>query len=209
MRIVSILLTLPVTPSPLNKSLNSLDRLLQAITQLPQWEEYRRYVEICDIWSTIVPEKAASHSKPLYVQRDLLWIATSSSGWAQQLSFQSYSLLKQLNHGLSASPLQKLRFSPAQWQEHPGHKQSSSPERGQGFFSCTDGVDPPEKSTIPTTTPEEAFQRWTEAIAHHLNHLPLCPQCHCPTPEIELERWSKCYLCITQHWQTKSLSNLE
>ena len=190
-------------------SLNSLDRLLQAIAQRPQWEEYRRYLEICDIWSTIVPEKAASHSQPLYVQRDMLWIATSSSGWAQQLSFQSYSLLKQLNHHLSTSPLQKLRFSPAQWQEHPGHQQPLSPETGQSFFSYTDTVLPSETSPQATPTPEEAFQRWTNAIAHHLDSLPLCPQCHCRTPAIELERWSKCYLCITQHWQTKSLSNLE
>ncbi len=189
-------------------SLNSLDRLLQAIAQRPQWEEYRRYVEICDIWSTIVPETAASHSKPLYVQRDMLWIATSSSGWAQQLSFQSYSLLKQLNHRLSTSSLHKLRFSPAQWQDNPGH-QPLSPETGQSFFSYTDIVSPRETTPQPTTTPEEAFQRWTDAIAQHLNGLPLCPQCHCPTPAIELERWSKCYLCITQHWQTKSLSNLE
>ena len=190
-------------------SLNSLDRLLEAITQRPQWEEYRRYVEICDIWSTIVPKKAVYHSKPLYIQRDMLWIVTSSSGWAQQLSFQSYSLLKQLNHRLSASPLQKIRFSPAQWQDHSRDPQPSSSEKGQNFFSCTDIVSSSETSPQTTTTPEEAFQRWNNAIAHHFENLPLCPQCHCPTPEIELERWSKCYLCITQHWQTKSLSNLE
>ncbi len=176
------------------------------MTKRPQWDEYRHYLEICEIWSTIVPEKAASHSKPLYVQRDMLWIATSSSVWSQQLSFQSYSLLKQLNHRLSASPLQKLRFSPAQWHDSQRHQQSSSLERKQSFFSYTEAISP--KGNSPRT-PEAAFQRWTDAIAHHLNGLPLCPQCHCPTPSIELERWSKCYLCITQHWQTKSLSNLE
>ncbi|MDJ0600900.1 MAG: DUF721 domain-containing protein [Crocosphaera sp.] len=191
-------------------TLTSVDHLLQVITQRPQWDEYHRYVEICAIWSTIVPEKAVSHSKPLYVQRDMLWIATSSSVWAQQLSFQSHSLLKQLNHYLSHSPLHKLRFSPAQWHSHQDPKQPLPVEEGQPFFSHPDMVPSIEKSTQPTTeTPEEAFQQWTEAIAHHLNTLPLCPQCHCPTPFLELERWSKCYLCITQHWQTKSLSNLE
>ncbi|MEL4895984.1 DUF721 domain-containing protein [Crocosphaera sp. Alani8] len=188
-------------------SLSSLDRLLQVMAKRPQWDEYRRYVEICEIWSTIVPKPAASHSQPLYVQRDMLWISTSSSVWAQQLSFQSYSLLKQLNHRLSASPLHKLRFSPAQWHNHPSQQHPSYVTTKQNLFAHTDGVSPIEKSI--TTTPEEAFQRWTTAIAHHLQHLQLCPQCHRPTPDIELERWSKCYLCITQHWSTKSLSTLE
>ncbi len=191
-------------------TLTSLDHLLQVIAKRPQWDEYRRYLEICDIWSTIVPENAASHSQPLYVQRDILWIATSSSVWAQQLSFQSYSLLKQLNHHLFSSPLRKLRFSPAQWHPHQDHKQPLPSEKVQSFFSYVDAVPSLEKSPQTVTqTPEEAFQRWNDAIAQHLKTLPLCPQCHCRTPSIELERWSKCYLCITQHWQTKSLSNLE
>ncbi|WP_107668646.1 DUF721 domain-containing protein [Cyanothece sp. BG0011] len=187
-------------------SLTSIDHLLEVIAKQPKWNEYRRYIEICDIWSTIVSQETASQSQPLYVQRDMLWIAVSSSGWAQQLSFQSYSLLKQLNHHLSGSPLHKLRFSPAQWHSHPGHQPLSSADKGRSFFAYTDTVKPSPKTP---QTPEEAFQRWTDAIAHHLNDLPLCPHCHCPTPSVELERWSQCYLCITQHWQTKSLSNLE
>ncbi|MDJ0844709.1 DUF721 domain-containing protein [Crocosphaera sp.] len=187
-------------------TLSSLDRLLQVIAKRPQWAQYHRYLEICDIWSTIVSEKAASHSQPLYVQRDMLWIATSSSVWSQQLSFQSYSLLKQLNHRLSSSSLQKLRFSPAQWRDPQDHQQPSSLENKKSFFSYPEGISP--QGNRPQT-PDEAFQHWTHAIADHLNGLPLCPQCHCPTPVIELERWSKCYLCITQHWHRKSLSNLE
>ncbi len=187
-------------------TLSSLDHLLEVLAKQPKWEEYRRYVEICDIWPTIMPKKAASQSQPLYIQRDILWIAVSSSVWAQQLSFESYSLLKQLNYHLSGSPLHKLRFSPAQWHPHRDQEQPSSPDQARSFFSYIDAVKP---SPQTPQTPEEAFQRWTKAIAQHLDTLPLCPQCHCRTPAIELERWSQCYLCITQHWQTKSLSNLE
>lgn len=187
-------------------SLTSLDHLLEVLAKQPKWEEYRRYVEICDIWPTIVPKKAVSQSQPLYIQRDMLWIAVSSSVWAQQLSFQSYSLLQELNHHLSGTPLQKLRFSPAQWHSPQDHEQPPSLDQGRSFFSYTNAV----KSSHQTPqTSEEAFQQWTKAIAQHLDPLPFCPQCHCRTPAIELERWSKCYLCITQHWQTKSLSNLE
>jgi predicted nucleic acid-binding Zn ribbon protein len=31
--------------------------------------------------------------------------------------------------------------------------------------------------------------------------LPRCPQCQCPTPPGELERWSVCAVCATQRWQ--------
>jgi predicted nucleic acid-binding Zn ribbon protein len=32
-------------------------------------------------------------------------------------------------------------------------------------------------------------------------HLPLCPTCHCPTPEGELMRWSACALCAAKRFQ--------
>ncbi len=191
-------------------TLNSLDHLLKVLEKQPHWEQYRRYVEICQVWETIVTEKITLHTKPLFIQRDVLWVATSSSGWAQQLSFQGYSLLKKLNNQISDSPLLKIRFSSAQWHQKKPFDEGLPKETTPSFFSYPGFIEPvPETSRKPTQTPEEAFQQWTQVVAHHLNSLPLCPQCQCPTPSVELERWSKCYLCITQHWQTKSPSPSE
>ncbi|NEP50291.1 MAG: DUF721 domain-containing protein, partial [Moorea sp. SIO3C2] len=32
-------------------------------------------------------------------------------------------------------------------------------------------------------------------------NLPLCPQCKCPTPPGELQRWDVCGLCAIKQWQ--------
>jgi predicted nucleic acid-binding Zn ribbon protein len=186
-------------------TLNSLDHLLIVLEKQPHWDEYRRYVEICQAWETIITEKIAPHTKPLFIQRDVLWVATSSAAWSQQLSFQGHSLLKKLNNQISSSPLLKIRFSSGQWDQNQPCDQDLPQETNLSFFSYPHGKKPLAKtSRKPTQTPEEAFKQWTQVVQEHLQSLPLCPQCQCPTPLVELERWSKCSLCITQHWQTKS-----
>ena len=183
----------------------SLDDLIKRLEQQPHWEEYRRYITVCQLWETIVSEKVALHSKPLFIQNNILWVGTSSAAWAQQLSFQGYSLVKKLNNQLSSPPLLKIRFSAAQWISPPSHSQQPSQNTPLSFFSYPDPIETSQKSPLPPLhTPEEAFKRWHQGVEQYLKTLPLCPECHCPTPSVELERWSKCYLCVTQHWQAKS-----
>lgn len=184
--------------------LTSLDHLLKVLEQQPHWDEYRRYITVCQLWETVVSDKVALHSKPLFIQNNILWVGTSSAAWAQQLSFQGHSLVKKLNNQLSSSPLLKIRFSAAQWSSSQSHPQQLSQNAPISFFAYPDPMETSQKNPLPPlNNPEEAFKRWNQGVQQYLKSLPLCPQCHCPTPSVELDRWSQCYLCVTQHWQTK------
>ena len=44
------------------------------------------------------------------------------------------------------------------------------------------------------------FERWAQRVQAQSLGLPLCPQCGCPTPPGELERWSVCALCAPKQW---------
>ncbi len=78
-------------------SFASIDRILAKIEQQSGWEEFRQYRYLLESWAQIVGETTAIHTRPLYIQRQILWVATSSSARAQELSFQRYSLLKKIN----------------------------------------------------------------------------------------------------------------
>jgi predicted nucleic acid-binding Zn ribbon protein len=65
-------------------------------------------------WEQVVPSNTAQHSRPLYLHRGVLSVATSSAAWAQTLSLGRYQLIQKLTPLLGAS-LQDIRFSPAQW----------------------------------------------------------------------------------------------
>ncbi|MGH2415175.1 MAG: DUF721 domain-containing protein [Microcystaceae cyanobacterium] len=176
-------------------SFNSLDQVLAAIEKQPGWEIQQQYRRLLECWPTVVEPKVALQTRPLYIVRNVLWVATSSSAWAQTLSLQRYSLLKQLNTYLP-EPLVEIRFSPAQW-----YNQTGSIDRAQHSSLLGTNTDThlfPE--LLPENTPQSAFQRWAQSIETRSQHLSLCPRCQCPTPPDELQLWTLCAYCVTQQW---------
>ncbi|MEM8778204.1 MAG: DciA family protein [Cyanobacteria bacterium P01_G01_bin.49] len=181
---------------------NSLDHLLNHLTNKAEWSEYQRYQAVCDVWHRIIQPKVVVHTRPLSIHRNIFWVATSSAAWAQQLSLQHYSLLKQLNTYLATEPLANIRFSSAQWFQSQGdHKDllSDSSVSLSSHPSFLESLASYQHTGMKTTqTPEEAFQQWSNTLQSLLEASPLCPQCHRPTPQGELKRWSKCSLCMIQ-----------
>ncbi|MEB3309505.1 MAG: DciA family protein [Snowella sp.] len=184
-------------------SLNSLDSLLNRLQQQPHWEEYNVYRQALKAWETAIDSKILQYTKPLALRRQVLWIATASSVWAQTLTMQRYTLLKKLNAHLS-QPLTDLRFSSAQWhQVQPLNtlqdlEPAAQSDSYQAFLKT---LTFPEEEQTPSQTPKEAFQRWTKILQIRAENLPICPQCQSPTFPQELERWSVCANCATQQWR--------
>jgi predicted nucleic acid-binding Zn ribbon protein len=185
-------------------SFDSLDRILEALEKQPGWEIQQQYRHLLQCWETVVEPKVARQTRPLYIARSVLWVATSSSVWAQNLSFQRYSLLKQLN-ALLSEPLVDIRFSPAQWHNSKRISDSQSSD-GTKHPSAIAGNSELSLPELPTgkKTPETAFQRWAAVIGARSQNQPLCPRCQCPTPPGELERWNVCAYCIAKQWSSES-----
>ncbi|WP_124973375.1 DUF721 domain-containing protein [Aphanothece sacrum] len=185
---------------------NSLDRLLAALEKQPNFANYRRYKDLCQAWETVVEPQVTAQTRLLFVQRNILWVATSSAVWAQTLSLQRYFILIKLNNIVRTEPLEDIRFSSVGWDSSPKREQKSSeavdnkvPQHPSFIPPVPPLSDPQESKSI--MTPEIAFGRWTQVIKQRSQFLPLCPQCNCPTPPGELERWSKCCHCASQSWQ--------
>ncbi|YAI81497.1 MAG: DUF721 domain-containing protein [cyanobacterium endosymbiont of Rhopalodia sterrenbergii] len=184
---------------------NSLNHLITALTKQPEWARYQRYYCLCQYWNEVIDSKIVSHTRPLYIQKNLLWVATSSSVWAQHLSLQRHLFLKKINARFPEEPLVDIRFSSAKWYDSPlvtgTFVESSHP-------SNIDFSSPLSQTTSDSVmTPAIAFQRWTELMKARARSMPSCPQCHCPTPPGELKRWSLCMHCATRQWQTNSFSS--
>jgi predicted nucleic acid-binding Zn ribbon protein len=186
-------------------SFSSLDRILDALKKQPGWEAQKQYSHLLECWQSVVPEKISQHARPLYISRQVLWVATSSAVWAQNLTMQRYSLLKKLN-ALLAEPLSDIRFSTAQW--HKAKPSSESPSVDRETYSSAlakalpIGIAPQITASVSESkkakTPQEAFQRWAAIIEARSHSLPACPQCQSPTPPKELQRWTVCAYCATK-----------
>lgn len=186
---------------------DSLHKILGGLEHQRVWDQQKQFQQILDGWSEIVGPAVAVQAIPIAVQRKVLQVATSSSAWAQNLTFERRRILDKLNAKVygdrPSSQLTDIRFSTAQWcdrhaptvplesdrlwQEHPSRVEYPAHLPDQAGNRC--GSDP-----------NQAFQHWAKIRQSQVKHLPLCPRCHCPTPEGELKRWSVCALCAARQW---------
>jgi predicted nucleic acid-binding Zn ribbon protein len=178
-------------------SFQSIQHILVALENQPEWEKPQGFRRLLACWPEIVSSKVASQTRPISISREVLWVATSSSALANTLTLQRYSLLKKLNTRLSTS-LVDIRFSTAQWQNNT---QTTNPLEAATWQDHPSSV---TYSPIPQPPeckdPIAAFQQWADSIQARSQHLPLCPQCQCSTPSGEIQRWGVCGFCATQQW---------
>ncbi|WP_416674309.1 DUF721 domain-containing protein [Egbenema bharatensis] len=180
----------------------SLTQVLGGLENQDKWEKRRQFRQLSHCWTEVVGVAVAAQTRPLYVQRQVLYVATSSSVWAQNLAFERQRILEKLNAKLSYT-LTDIRFSTAQWQ---------LPKKRSAIASESDILwqDHPSHVTIRahsqsahapkslSTDPQTAFQTWASTLRDRTRSLPTCPVCQCPTPPGELQRWSICALCAAK-----------
>ena len=163
----------------------------------------RAYRQLLKCWHNTVNHKTAQHTRPLYVSRQVFWIATSSAARAQELSFQRYALLKRLNQQLPI-PLKDLRFTTSGWEQ-----EILPQEQLTSLFKISSS----NKSTITATADQtvvtgssaadaakKAAQNYLKTLTQSNSAQSNCPSCNAFTSKGELERWNLCYHCIAQKW---------
>jgi predicted nucleic acid-binding Zn ribbon protein len=165
-------------------------------------------------WQEIVGDVLALQTRPLSIQRHVLRVATSSAAWAQNLTFERQSLLIKVNQRL-ATPVTNIHFSTAGWHissirekkpelpsptQHPSYLGESIRIINAIATNISEVSEVSEVAVEKSTTTNKAFAAWANAVKMRSHKLPLCPQCQCPTPPGELQRWDLCALCAAKRF---------
>lgn len=108
--------------------------------------ELERY-DIFKEWAGFVGEEVAEVTKPLKVDRNIIFIEVANSAWMQQLQYQKIGILDDLNGYLKLS-----RFSDIKFVLESGRKQVEKPE------------EPPRQYNPPSPEEFAAFCDKTEWI---------------------------------------------
>jgi len=180
----------------------SLDRILASLKIMERSPQKRQFQKVMECWEALLGVVAIK-TTPLYIEREILYVATSNAALSQELSFRVPQLLQKLNH-LLPEPLDNIRFSAAQWHTyHPTNRSGQTEEndypRHPSMISESEKL-PLLKSTHKNPNPQTTFENWAKAVKIRSQGLPLCPQCQSPTPPGEIQRWSVCGICATKHW---------
>jgi predicted nucleic acid-binding Zn ribbon protein len=179
-------------------SFHDLNLILKNITNQTGWETQKQYLHILNLWQKLVSPQISQHSRPSHLTQQVLWIAVSSSVWSQHLSLQRYSLLKKLNAHLDLT-LSDLRFSPALWYQNSAHLPADQAHLKPTSHPSQVVRNTPVSPDFPQgDTPLSAFHYWQHCLQVRSQEFPLCPLCAIPTPQGELDRWHKCFICFTK-----------
>lgn len=180
-------------------SFRSLNQVIGSLEEHDNWQKRQQFRQLVSCWAEVVGSVVAAQTRPLFIQRQVLQVATSNAAWAQNLAFERQRILTKLNARL-AYALNDIRFSTAQWQS-PEQPQPLS-EADVLWQNHPSQMTPPQRSIAPqpgiAKDPQTAFQRWAATMRDRTRHLPFCPVCQCPTPAGELERWSVCAVCAAK-----------
>ncbi len=179
----------------------SLERVLNGLENQATWQKRRQFREVLQQWPDVVGMAVAAHTRPHSIQRGVLSVATASSAWAQNLLFERQRILQKLSQRLS-SPLSDIRFSTGHWATQTSGGLEGAIGRDLWDTHPSRLPQSTAKSLSPPPVPDAnaAFQQWATRLKQQTRSLPLCPQCQCPTPHGELERWTVCALCATKQW---------
>ncbi|MEM7554267.1 MAG: DciA family protein [Cyanobacteria bacterium P01_A01_bin.84] len=156
------------------------------------------FLRLFSCWEEIVGSAIATHTQPLSIQRNVLWVATSSSVWSQNLTFKRRDLLNKLNKFLTLD-LDDIRFSTSGWQ----HEKNSSQDTKKLLLSqhpsyiASFQKDDPKVANF-TKDPKITFASWANTIRMRSRNLPLCDRCQSPTPDGEIQRWGCCRICAAK-----------
>lgn len=175
----------------------SFNRVLGSLGNQAGLQPLQEFQHLRSCWPEVVGPTVMAQTRPLSVERGVLKVAVSSSVWAQQLTFQRRLILAKLNV-LLASPLADIRFSTAHWVLTPESDESVAGDHPSRLLNRHK---PPAAGETPAAASAlAAFQRWAKGIQARGQSLPLCPQCDCPTPPGEIQRWGVCALCAAKQW---------
>jgi predicted nucleic acid-binding Zn ribbon protein len=198
----------------------SIEQVLTQLENQPGWEKLREHRRLLKCWERVVNQQIAQSTRPLYINRQILYVATSSAARAQELSFQRYTLLKRLNQQLTTE-LKDIHFSSSQWYQNQ-RDQSDRQETQASLLTISDR----QKTKIPSDlsvalkqenqgakkdnyrnhqSPQDraknAAQRWLRSIEQSTTLT--CPKCNSSVTQAELSKWNLCYHCVAQKWSAE------
>ncbi len=177
-------------------SFKSINNILEGIKQSAPWQK-QLFPQLLNYWVEIVGAGVAVQTRPLLIQRDVLWVATSSAAWAQNLTFERKTILMKLNHKLSTS-LVDIRFSTAGWKGLPTTETQITVSASEHPSYVADDLVPQKLVKPSLDNAVGTFENWARIMQERSHYLPLCPQCQSPTPPGELKRWNICSLCYSK-----------
>ncbi|NJL47322.1 MAG: DUF721 domain-containing protein [Leptolyngbyaceae cyanobacterium SM2_5_2] len=146
--------------------LDAIGRVIHQLEQQPNWRSRGVFRRILERWPEMVGAVVARQTRPVRLNRQVLYVAVANPMWAQTLTLERLTILTKLNHHLQID-LEDLRFSSGDWFRHPtstlplgAMAPQIVPDWLRQHPSFEPGAIPSIAPPTQRLSPQESFQRW-------------------------------------------------
>jgi len=108
------------------------------------------FIRLTRAWKNVVGERAASHSLPAWIRKDVLWVFVDGSAWMQELTFMKPKIQEQVNNTIRSVEITDIRWlqQPLEnkltpTRELPQAEKGVDPIREKEFLGMTKIIDDP------------------------------------------------------------------
>lgn len=106
------------------------DILTRTLDNLDLAAKAQKYA-VFSVWRKVVGD-VSRYARPRRIQGDVLYVATASSVWSQELTFMGKGILFKLNEMLGGQYIREIRFSEHLWSSQEDDAPQASQRRGGG-----------------------------------------------------------------------------
>jgi len=161
------------------------DILTKSLSDMGLYTKAQKY-KVFSMWPKIVGD-ISRYAVPRRINGDVLFVATASSVWSQELYFMRDSILAKVNKALGGQEIREIRFSEHMWAKDDARRRadeglpalpSETPESVSAQASA---------SAIRDTGLSEAFRKAARTLSRRKYHLlakgyVVCKVCGCVYP---------------------------
>lgn len=83
-----------------------LEKVIRGKVGKLHWDLYR----LSMAWTSVAGKRAAAHTRPAWIRKDVLWVYVSSSAWMQELGYMKPEILDRANDCLGSVVLVDIRW---------------------------------------------------------------------------------------------------
>jgi predicted nucleic acid-binding Zn ribbon protein len=93
-----------------SRKFRSLGEALPGLLRRWNLEGVLRDQQVTAVWSAVVGEKIAEHTRPVSVEAGLIMVEVDSPGWAMQLTYLKPEIIKKLQRRVGKESVTDVRF---------------------------------------------------------------------------------------------------
>ncbi len=94
-----------------DEDVRTVDEIVAELIRANGWEKQLELYSLFPRWPELVSEDAGEHSRPVRIDRDILWLEVENSAWMTHFQYEKYEMLDAVNAILRIGRIRDIKMA--------------------------------------------------------------------------------------------------